>query len=210
MIVLSHRGYWVEPGEKNKEVAFERSFSMGFGTETDIRDYCGHLVISHDIPNEKSITVERFFQIYKSYHIDLPLALNIKADGLQVLLLDLLKKYAINSYFVFDMAVPDGILYVRHRMNVFTRQSEYEEQPSFYKDAEGIWLDEFHKHWIDSRVLQQHISAGKKVCIVSPDLHGRDYLAEWSEYKDIAAASKGGQIMLCTDYPERARTFFHD
>ncbi len=38
MIILSHRGYWKEVSEKNKPIAFERSFSLGLGTETYIRD----------------------------------------------------------------------------------------------------------------------------------------------------------------------------
>lgn len=57
MIVLSHRGYWKNSLEKNKFVAFERSFSMGFGTETDIRDFNGELVISHDIADKDCINV---------------------------------------------------------------------------------------------------------------------------------------------------------
>jgi len=41
MLVISHRGYWKELAEKNRPIAFERSFALGFGTETDIRDYKG-------------------------------------------------------------------------------------------------------------------------------------------------------------------------
>ena len=51
MKILSHRGFWREVAEKNKLVAFDYSFSLGFGTETDVRDFGGELVISHDIPN---------------------------------------------------------------------------------------------------------------------------------------------------------------
>jgi hypothetical protein len=38
MEILSHRGYWKIESKKNKLYAFERSFSYGFGVETDIRD----------------------------------------------------------------------------------------------------------------------------------------------------------------------------
>ena len=31
--------------EKNKKIAFERSFDLGYGTETDLRDICGKIVI---------------------------------------------------------------------------------------------------------------------------------------------------------------------
>jgi hypothetical protein len=41
MQILSHRGYWQHPSEKNTEAAFRRSFLLGYGTETDIRDRDG-------------------------------------------------------------------------------------------------------------------------------------------------------------------------
>lgn len=208
MIVLSHRGYWKEAKEKNQAIAFERSFSLGFGTETDIRDYKGQLVISHDIANDESMNVEQFFQIYNQYDKTLPLALNIKADGLQEQLKALLEKYDIQNYFVFDMSVPDGLQYLKHDITSFTRQSEYENNPSFYNKAKGIWLDEFHKHWIDKTILENHISNKKEICIVSPDLHKRSYEKEWSNYLEIENALHINNLMICTDYPEQARDFF--
>ena len=53
MIIISHRGYWIQPAEKNTEEAFSRSFERGMGTETDVRDHRGELVISHDMPCRK-------------------------------------------------------------------------------------------------------------------------------------------------------------
>ena len=50
MIVLSHRGYWKTPAEKNTAAAFRRSFDLGFGTETDVRDRGGELVIATTRP----------------------------------------------------------------------------------------------------------------------------------------------------------------
>jgi glycerophosphoryl diester phosphodiesterase len=210
MIILSHRGYWKTSEEKNTIRAFERSFSMGFGTETDIRDYRGELVISHDIADEKSIKLEDFLQMYKSCNRSLPLALNIKADGLQLKLKSLLVEYNIETYFVFDMSVPDGLLYLKHNQKAFTRESEYEIMPSFYDLAEGVWMDEIHSHWVNTTVLQKHISNGKKVCIVSPDLHNREYTTEWNDYKTIENELGCNDIMICTDYPEEARRFFDD
>lgn len=130
--ILSHRGYWKEANEKNLPIAFEQSFSIGFGTETDIRDYKGELVISHDIADKKCISVK---EIYTKHDSTLPLALNIKADGLQIKLKELLQKYKIKNYFVFDMSVPDGLQYLKHNIKSFTRESEYEKVPSFYDEA---------------------------------------------------------------------------
>lgn len=41
MLILSHRGLWRHYHEKNSFEAFKKSFSSGFGIETDLRDYRG-------------------------------------------------------------------------------------------------------------------------------------------------------------------------
>ena len=209
LIILSHRGYWLEPHEKNCRAAFERSFSLCFGTETDIRDHNSKLVISHDIPSSDPLSVEEFFDVYNEYNARPPLALNIKADGLQHELARLLRLYQIENYFVFDMAVPDGILYCIQGFRTFTRQSEYEVTPAFYELSSGVWLDEFMGHWISAEIIQDHLSREKLLCIVSPELHGRRHQEEWSHYRDIDRALNTDRLMLCTDLPELAQKYFN-
>jgi hypothetical protein len=210
MIVLSHRGYWLKKQEKNKAVAFERSFELGFGTEVDIRDYKGKLVISHDIPDKSSMSVKFFFEIYNKHNNSLPLALNIKSDGLQVKLKKLLQHQNIKNYFVFDMSVPDGLEYIKQNIKSFTRESEYEKEPSLYNESCGVWLDEFKKHWISEDVIKKHILCKKNICIVSPDLHKRTYKKEWQNYKEIEKKLKFNNIMICTEHPEKAEKFFNE
>ena len=210
MRILSHRGYWKETKDKNKTIAFERSFSLGFGTETDIRDYKGELVISHDIADKNSILVKEFFEVYKKYNSNLPLALNIKADGLQLKLKKLLAEYDIDNYFVFDMSVPDGLQYLTQDIKAFTRESEYEKIPSFYNKSYGVWLDEFKEHWINKDTIKRHIDKSKQICIVSPDLHKREYTNEWKHYKEIEKELGINNLMMCTDYPEQAKEFFDE
>lgn len=209
MQIISHRGYWINEREKNTTIAFERSFSLGFGTETDIRDYIGGLVISHDIANDSCVSVNDFFSIYKQYHSHpLTLALNIKADGLQSCLQRLLQQYDIHDYFVFDMAIPDTLGYIKHNINFFSRQSEYEQRPAFYDSCTGIWLDGFHGTWYTGRLIQDHLDKNKKVAIVSPELHKREYLSLWEQLRndDLHHAN---ELILCTDIPEEAVNFFN-
>lgn len=209
MEIISHRGYWKEPIEKNTEIAFERSFQLNFGTETDIRDYKGKLVISHDIATENSISIDEFLKIYNKKNRELTLALNIKADGLQTQLKEKLNEYKIENYFVFDMAVPDGLLYLSE-FKAFTRHSEYEKDPSFYDDAFGVWIDAFiTDDWITEELLNEHIQNCKKICIVSPDLHKREYITFWKKLKEMKIIQRK-DIILCTDYPEEARRFFNE
>jgi hypothetical protein len=208
MIVLSHRGYWKELFEKNKPVSFDRSFSLGFGAETDIRDYKSDLVISHDIADEYSLKLENMFEIYNKYNDKLPLALNIKSDGLQDKLKNLLEEHKITNYFVFDMSVPDGLQYLKNGIRSFTRESEFEISPSFYDEADGVWLDEFKGHWVNKETVNKHIKHNKEICIVSPDLHNREYHEEWQHYKDIERELDVNNLMICTDCPVEARSFF--
>lgn len=206
MLIISHRGYWKNKYEKNKEISFRRSFELGFGTETDIRDYKGALVVSHDPVNSETMSINDFFKIYKSYG-DLPLAINIKANGLANMLSDAIKNYNIYNYFVFDMSIPDGLDYLNNNINFYTRQSEYEKTPLLYEDAKGVWIDCFVGEWIKEKHIKRHLSKGKKVCIVSPELHSREHKLFWSQLSKMKII-ENTNVILCTDFPEEAKVYF--
>jgi len=210
MKILSHRDYWLNNNDKNSKAAFARSFELGFGVETDIRDYMGDLVISHDIADNHSMKLDSFFELYNKFDNSLPLAINIKSDGLQIKLKQALEDFEITNYFVFDMSVPDGLGYLRSGINTFTRQSEFESQPSFYHDVKGVWMDEFREHWISEEQILKHIDNEKQVCIVSPELHGRKYKSEWLDYKKVEKKMSASGLMICTDKPIEAKEFFDD
>ena len=210
-MILSHRGFWLLKEEQNTLAAFKRSLENGFGIETDIRDYSSKLVISHDFPNNESLLVESFFEFYKSQkNGEKLIALNIKSDGLQNELFALLESYEIRNYFVFDMSVPDALLYLKKGITSFTRESEYEAQPSFYEEAEGVWIDEFNGPWISLDDIQKHRKNGKVAAIVSPELHKRSHINEWKKYKSLTNLAKDENIHLCTDFPLEAKKFFND
>lgn len=204
MQILSHRGYWKEPAEKNGVTAFERSFGLGFGTETDVRDCRGELVISHDMPGGSEMTVGGLLDILGDRN--LPLALNIKADGLAVPLRARLQARPLTRWFTFDMSVPDLVIQLRLGMPAFTRASEHERSPPCYDKAIGVWLDAFESQWYSADTIAAYLRDGKQVCIVSPELHGRDPVALWSSLRGALQAHPS--LMLCTDWPEQARTFF--
>jgi glycerophosphoryl diester phosphodiesterase len=209
MIILSHRGYWKSVDEKNTRVAFDRSFSLGFGTETDLRDSDGELVISHDPARQDALPAKAFFSAYRYHAQDLPLALNIKADGLQKLLKATLLEHEIQNYFVFDMSVPDMISYIKAGLRVFTRESEYEPNPVLYDQSQGVWVDGFNSEWVNEDAIEKHLIRGKQVCLVSPDLHGRPFEAFWEKLAKMPVTTSQ-DVMLCTDHPEQARKIFHE
>jgi hypothetical protein len=209
MKIISHRGYWKEVREKNTPEAFSRSFSLGFGTETDFRDRDGELVIAHDLPGRDSLPAEEFFRIFAQHDCSLPLAVNIKADGLQGLLKAAFERHAVKDYFLFDMSVPDAVFSLKSGLRVFTRHSDVEPQPAFYAQAAGVWMDAFHDDtWLTPAAIAAHLQAGKEVCLVSPELHKRPHLAFWTRLKSQPIATDS-RLILCTDLPEEATAFFH-
>jgi glycerophosphoryl diester phosphodiesterase len=211
MEIISHRGYWSTDNDKNSEVSFRRSFFCGYGTETDVRDCNGELVISHDLPNGSEVLFEDFLRTYKSYHQDLPLALNVKADGLAKDILKLLNMYSIHNYFLFDMSVPDMITYLNLDMNIYVRYSEYEEENNLWGKATGIWFDGFKSLNFELEQFKKWVEEGKKICIVSPELHSRDVTREWLTLKEILQelGPYSDSLMLCTDNPDDAKGFFN-
>ena len=104
MIVLSHRGYWTSREQRNTREAFLRSFSLGFGTETDVRDRAGTLVISHDPPVGGEMTLDEFLALPGA--LEVPLAINVKADGLAETLGAAMAAAGHRDWFAFDMSVP--------------------------------------------------------------------------------------------------------
>jgi hypothetical protein len=206
MNILSHRGHWLLRHEQNQYIAFDRSFQQDFGTETDLRDSGGEIVISHDMPTGGELTFEKLLDIYCSYSDGgLPLALNVKADGLSSLVKKALNARPSLDAFIFDMAVPDMLSYLEAGIPVFTRMSEVERHPVWLDRSAGIWLDSFGPTWFDSKLITELLTAGKRVCVVSSELHQRDPQDLWTMLAHYAAAPN---LLLCTDHPEDARDFF--
>lgn len=204
--IIAHRGYWKTELEKNTMAALKRAIDCGYGFETDLRDCGGTLVISHNPPKGNEITVESVFEMYSQKQSDVPLALNIKADGLQEMLAGLLAKYNINNYFVFDMSVCDTLSYISQHFKIASRRSEYEKDMPFYMNSTTVWVDFFMSDSLVRSEVENILKDGKIACVVSPELHGRDYSDVWNQLKYI----NNPNLYLCTDYPEEADNFFNE
>lgn len=206
--IIAHRGYWQDISEKNSLVAFSRALEYGFGIETDFRDLNGLLVISHDVPVDGAIKVADFANLYKKMSVSVPIALNIKSDGLYPLVKDLIIQSGMANYFVFDMSVPDTRGYFAEQVPVFTRLSEYETAPAFLDKSSGVWLDAFESEWYDEKVIQNLLDQQKQVAIVSPELHRRPHLQQWQFLKEHHF-HKSDLVSLCTDFPLEAKEYFN-
>lgn len=206
--IIAHRGFWLQPGEKNSVTAFRRALQHGFGIETDFRDFIGELVISHDLPSGQATKAKEFIDLYSLQPVTAPIALNIKSDGLHDLVREFIALAQFSNVFAFDMSVPDMRGYLKNELAIFTRLSEYESHPVFLDNCQGVWLDAFECDWYDADTINSLVIVGKKVAIVSPELHGRSHTFIW----DLIRANNFHQnelISICTDLPMQAREYFY-
>ena len=205
MIIISHRGWWLQLKERNQREAFSRSFDAGFGTETDLRDIRGTIVVSHDMPTGSEITFSELLDIMAGRN--LPLALNIKADGMAQTILKMLKNAGHTNYFTFDMSIPEEVVQLSMGIPVFTGLSDRLSPPPMLDDATGVWLDAFHSVWYDGETVRSLLKKGKRICVVSEELHRRDPLPQWEMLRNTAPI-EDDRLMLCSDMPNQARDFF--
>jgi hypothetical protein len=211
--ILPHRGLWMHPDEKNTFASLKSALDKGYGLETDIRDRLGEIVISHDPPNEKSLLFESFLDLLRSQPSKYTgcIALNVKSDGLERRCIELLESYGVvGRCFVFDMSAPSKYLFHKElartgsKLRIATRISDI-EAPVLYEKSEIIWMDGFETDWFGAADIEEQLGNGKTIAIVSPELHGRPYIAKWKEFKPFF--TKSNNVLICTDKPEEFERF---
>ncbi len=207
MTPLAHRGLWIRPDQRNSLAAFADAFALGCGIELDVRDLDGALVVSHDPPLRGALTFDAVVAAWREHGCPGTLAINVKADGLEQMVADALQGTDPRRSFVFDMSIPDALRYVRAGIPYFARHSDVEAQPALYAEAAGVWLDDFAGGFIAEERIAAHLCAGKRVAVVSPELHGRDHLAAWTLWRTWDVWSSD-DVLLCTDHPTSAQEVF--
>jgi hypothetical protein len=167
----------------------------GRGVEVDVRDYDGDLRLVHD----PFLGGERLGDFLASYRHAF-IVFNVKCDGLEDRILDLVEKYQVNDYFFLDVANPTLAGLVRRGIRqVAVRYSEYEPIEfalAFAGKVDWVWVDCFTHLPLDLetyRRLREHF----KICLVSPELqkHPRQTIRSFREQL------RGMPIdAVCTDY----------
>jgi hypothetical protein len=218
MKILAHRGIW--SNDKTKQNSYEAvldSFENGFGVEIDIRDHNGEIVVAHDFPTDKNVRLvdllkklEKCGQLFRQN----VWAVNIKADGLEQKIEEILKDYhLINNSFVFDMSLPSLVNFVKNKSTIplCTRYSDVEKfaEPVMIDECSYIWVDSFYGKMPDFGHINFFLESGKHVVFVSDELHKRqEYKSYWRLIVENVSASFYDQVYICTDYPHEAKIYF--
>jgi glycerophosphoryl diester phosphodiesterase len=207
VILLAHRGAWARAAQRNTLAAFRGAFANGWGVELDVRDLDGELVVSHDPPAAGALTFAAVVEAYAEAGCPGAMAVNVKADGLDALTARQLAPVDPAHWFAFDMSVPDTLRYQRQDLPYFTRHSDLETVPALYAAAPGVWLDDFAGGFVSEKRITAHLDAGKRVAVVSPELHGRDRAPVWEQWRQWPVWASD-DVLLCTDHPLQAQEAF--
>lgn len=145
-----------------------------YGVELDLRDdLSGRIYIQHN-PFEDGEDFEDYLKVYKHS----TMILNVKSERIEERILDLLNKYGVNDYFFLDSSFPMiFLLSQRGEKNIAIRYSEFEGMDTV-KMMSGrvnwVWVDCFTRLPIDKLQEIDLHNMGYKLCLVSPELQGRD------------------------------------
>ena len=163
MIFVSHRRNTIEELKKT---------NIKYGVEIDLRSSGDSIIVHHD-PLAKGENFSRWLKHFNHKF----LILNVKEEGLEIHIIEYLKKYEIDNFFFLDQSIPFLIKYSELcKKKSAARVSEYESIETaikLRKFADWIWLDQFNNFPITSEEFDLLKSKKFKICLVSPELQSR-------------------------------------
>ena len=167
-----------------------------YGVEVDIRSNQNKLVISHD-PFSDSVDFEEWISFYKHG----TLILNVKEEGLEKKLLDIMSKFSINNFFFLDQSFPFLIKTIKKgEKRTAVRFSEYESLAtvlSLKGLLNWVWVDWFTRLPLNKKNYLDLKSSNFKICLVSPELQGFGE-KECKDLKDYIVKNKFAIDAICT------------
>lgn len=150
-----------------------RSTPEHLGVEMDVRLRHGQLVVAHD-PFEDGPDLDVWLDAYRHAL----LVVNVKEEGLEPHLLPRLARRGIERFFLLDQTFPTLMRTLRGgERRVAVRVSDLEGVETALRlagRAAWVWLDGFERFPCSGEQISALRAAGYRLCLVSPELHGRD------------------------------------
>lgn len=172
-----------------------------YGIEVDIRSIGNKLIIHHDpcIPGE---AFENWITAYQHG----TLILNVKEEGLEACLISLMKSHGIEDYFFLDQSFPFLVKWANAgERRCAVRVSEFESIETALMLAgkvDWIWVDCFTKFPLSHEDALRLKNAGFKLCLVSPELQGRNAETEIAELIQLLNTRNILADAVCTKRPD--------
>jgi len=172
-----------------------------YGVEVDIRSYGKKLIMHH----EPLIKGEDFNEWLTEYNHG-TLILNVKEEGLESRLIKLMKEQGIDDYFFLDQSFPFLVKWSNlGEKRCAVRISEYESIETaltLARKVNWVWVDCFTQFSLAQQDAEALNEAGFKICLVSPELQGRDAKKEIPLLADELKKRNIFADAVCTKNPE--------
>ena len=171
-----------------------------YGIEVDIRSKGDRLIIHHD----PFVAGESFDEWIDAYRHG-TLILNVKEEGLEARLIALMQSKRIADYFFLDQSFPFLVKWSKageHRCAV--RVSEFESIETALTLAgkvDWVWVDCFTRFPLSEHDARSLKDAGFKLCLVSPELQGRDANVEIPHLVSLLKERNIAADAVCTKRP---------
>ena len=177
-------------------INFLKTVPKEFGVEVDIRSFNNKVIISHE-PLLNGVEFEEWISFFEHDF----LILNIKEEGLEKYLLDILKKHKIENFFFLDQSFPFLVKTIKSgETRCAIRISEFESIYSAYNLAgmiEWVWIDYFNTFPLNQSDFICLKKLGYKICIVSPEIQGKEKY-EINILKNLLIKNKIFPDAVCT------------
>lgn len=192
MKLISHR---------RNTLAELRATPQHYGVEVDIRSQGRQLIIHHD-----PFTDGESFDIWMDAYQHGTLILNVKEEGLEARLIALMQSKGIDDYFFLDQSFPFLVKWsgVGER-RCAVRVSEFESIETALTLAgkvDWIWVDCFTRFPLQHADALRLQRAGFKLCLVSPELQGRDAAVEIPALRRHLTEQNMTADAVCTKRPD--------
>lgn len=174
---------------------------LKYGVEVDIRSHGDRLIIHHD-PFVDGESFEAWLAAYRHG----TLILNVKEEGLEPRLIGLMQRAGIEDYFFLDQSFPFLIKY--SRLGVYrcaVRVSEFESIQTALTLAgkvDWVWVDCFTRFPLSHDDAKKLQGAGFRLCLVSPELQGRDPDTEIAQLVQTLYERHIRAEAVCTKRPD--------
>lgn len=177
-----------------------RETPSNYGVEVDVRLFHGQIVVAHD-PFQPGVLFEDWLAAY-AHQL---LVVNIKEEGLAGLVLPLLDQAGVTRFFFLDQTFPFLMkTLAAGERRVAVRVSDLEHPGTAHAlagRAMWAWVDGFQGFPLPEQELLKLIKAGYKLCLVSPELHGRS-MEEVEQWQERCRALSLQFDAVCTKVPE--------
>ena len=167
------------------------------GVEIDVRTYGSRLIIHHE-PFEVGVPLSEWLDLYAHG----TLILNVKEEGLEAALLEETTKRGISNFFFLDQSFPFLVKTSSHgERRSAVRVSEFEGLTSARALAgvvDWVWVDCFTRFPLTEDEFLELKSHRYNICVVSPELQGRESTDEVSELRSWLADRQLEIEAVCT------------